>query len=193
MVLNNFLDRFIFTSQLRFKDFNFFLMDIPFVIVPVDILLGLGAMDKPEINKAIYYGFKHSALTNLMPKFKVEGNKQKFLDLSQNFFAASGWGVCKNLELDETNKRALVTLSFSPLARSLQGKVQHPADHYFRGVLAAVFCAYFGENVEVVESNCRALSQTDCTFVVKPLNEFDFSKEETQRQLSLDQVPAVLY
>jgi hypothetical protein len=189
MVLNNFLDRFIFTSQLKFKDFNFYLMDIPFVIVPVDVLLGLGMMDNPDINKAIYYGFKQSSTKNLMPKFKVDADKHKFLDLAQNFFAASGWGVCKNLEIDETNHRALITLSFSPLARELQGKVKHPADHYFRGVIAAMFSIYFGVEVEALESNCRANSQTDCTFVIKPLPEFDFSKEETQRQLSIDAIP----
>ena len=185
MVLNNFLDRFIFTSQLKFKDFNFFLMDIPFAIVPVDILLGLGMMDKPEMNKAIYYSFKTSTKMNLLPKFKVDVDKHKFLDLAQNFFAASGWGVCKNLQLDEVNHRALITVSYSPLARALQGKVQHPADHYFRGVLAAVFSEFFETDVEAVETNCRAMSQTDCTFVIKPLAEFDFTKEEAQRQLNL--------
>lgn len=188
MVLNNFLDRFIFTSQLRYKDFNFYLMDIPFAIVPVDILLGLGMMDKPEMNKSIYYSFKQSTRLNLLPKFKVDVDKQKFLDLTQNFFAASGWGVCKNLQIDETAHHALITLSYSPLARALQGKMQHPADHYFRGVIAAIFSEFFQLDVDAVETNCRAISQTDCTFVIKPLAEFDFTQEETQRQLSLEKM-----
>lgn len=186
MVLNNFFDKFIFTSQLRFKDSNFFVLDIPFVIVPVDILLGFSEMDDPPINKAIYYAYKSSTLKRLIPKFQAGATKQKFLDLSQAFFGASGWGISNNIQIDEVNHRAVVVVSHSPLARILQGKTTHPCDHYTRAILAAIYSAYFETSVECVETECAALRPGDCTFVLKPLNEFDFTKDETQRQLSLN-------
>jgi predicted hydrocarbon binding protein len=186
MVLNNFFDKFIFTSQLRFKDSNFFVLDIPFVIVPVDILLGFSEMDDPTINKAVYYAYKTSAHKQLIPKFQLGATKQKFLELSQAFFGASGWGISKNVQLDEVNHRAVVVVSHSPLARSLQGKTTHPCDHYMRAILAAIYSAYFETNVECVETECACLRPGDCTFVLKPPAEFDFTKEETQRQLSLN-------
>lgn len=185
MVLNNFFDKFIFTSQLKFKDYNFFVLDIPFVIVPVDMLLGFSEMDEPMVNKAVYYAFKKSTQKGLIPKFKAGASRPKFLELAQAFFAASGWGMSKNVEIDEVNHRAIVVVSFSPLARLLQGKVKHPIDHYTRAVLAAVFSEYFETPVECVESDCMAIHPGDCTFYLKPLAEFDFTKEETQRQLSL--------
>lgn len=186
MVLNNFFDKFIFTSQLKFKDYNFFVLDIPFVIVPVDMLQGFSAMDLPEINKAVYYAFKSSTQKSLIPKFKAGATKPKFLELSQAFFTASGWGLMHNVEIDEVNHRAIVTVSHSPIAKTLQGKVAHPVDHYTRAVLGAIFSEYFETRVEAVENECLALHPGDCSFVIKPLNEFDFTKEETQRQLSLD-------
>lgn len=186
MVLNNFFDKFIFTSQLRFKDNNFFVLDIPFVIVPVDILLGFSELDDPTINKAVYYAYKKSALKQLIPKFQAGATRQKFLDLSQAFFGASGWGISKTVQLDEANKRAVVVVTHSPLARILQGKTTHPCDHYTRAILAAIYSAYFETSVECVESECASLRPGDCTFILKPLNEFDFTKEETQRQLSLN-------
>lgn len=185
MVLNNFFDKFIFTSQLKFKDYNFYVLDIPFVIVPVDMLQGFSAMDSPDINKAVYYAFKSSTQKMLIPKFKAGATKPKFLELSQAFFTASGWGLIHNIEIDEVNHRAIVSVSHSPIAKALQGKVQHPVDHYTRAVLAAIFSEYFETQVDAVENECLALHPGDCSFVIKPLNEFDFTKDETQRQLSL--------
>ncbi len=185
MVLNNFFDKFIFTSQLKFKEYNFFVMDIPFAIVPTESLLGVCALDDPAINKAWYYACKSSTLQTLLPKFQAGATKGKFLELSQTFFSASGWGLFKNIQIDDTNRRATVVVSHSPWAKLLQGKVTHPICHFTRAIIGAVFSQYFGTNVEAVETECLALHPGDCTFVVKPLSEFDFTKEETQRQLSL--------
>lgn len=185
MVLNNFFDKFIFTSQLKFKDYNFYVLDIPFSIVPTDILLGFSEMDDPVLNKALYYAYKKSTHEKLLPKFSAGASKPKFLELAQAFFAASGWGLPQNVQVDEANHRAVVVVSHSPLAKALQTKVKHPIDHYMRAVLAAIFSEYFSTNVECVETECAALHPGNCTFVLKPLNEFDFTLEETQRQLSL--------
>ncbi len=187
MVLNNFFDKFIFTSQLRFKDSNFYVLDIPFVIVPVDILVGFSELDDPIINRAVYYAYKSSSSKRLIPKFQAGATRQKFLDLSQAFFGASGWGLSKNIQIDEVNHRAVVVVSHSPLAKCVQGHVTRPVDHYTRAILAAIYSAYFDSPVECVETECSALRPGDCTFVLKPLSEFDFTKEETQRQLSLTQ------
>lgn len=186
MVLNNFFDKFIFTSQLKFKEYNFFVLDIPFVIAPVDLLVGMAELDDPIVNKAIYYAGKKSARQRLIPKFSAGATKPKFLELAQAFFAASGWGLSQNVQADEANHRAVVVVSHSPFASALQGKAKHPVDHAMRAILASVFSEYFSTDVECVETECRALHPGDCTFIVKPLNEFDFSLEETQRQLSLN-------
>ena len=186
MVLNNFFDKFIFTSQLKFKDYNFFVLDIPFVIQPVETLLRLFQLDDATVNKAIYYSVKKSTQESLIPKFKAGATKPKFLNLAQAFFTASGFGSMQNNQLDETTHRAVIVVSHSPFASALQGKVSHPIDHYLRGVLAAIFSEYFETPVDVVESECHSLKAGDCTFIIKPLTEFDFTKPLTQRQLSLD-------
>jgi predicted hydrocarbon binding protein len=187
MVLNNFLDKFIFTSQLKFKDYNFQLLDIPFVIVPTDILLGLAERDDPEVNKIIYYTFKQSTSRLLIPKLKFGTTKQKFLQLAQEFFTASGWGLVQIVKMEEEQKMALITVEHSPITKNLKEKAKHPVDHYLRAVLAAIFSEYFETKVDCVESQCAALTPGNCAFIIKPLKDFDFSKEITQRQLSLQE------
>lgn len=184
-MLNRFFDKFIFTNQLVFKDYNFFVLNVPFAIVPIDLLLDLASRQNTQMDKTLYYSFKDSTRRRLIPRMALNVDREKFLNFMETFFTASGWGQIMNAEIVESQKHAIVNVSFSPLSRALQGKLGHPCDHFTRGVLAGTFSEYFGVDVEAVETACMGVNAPQCTYVIKPASEFDFSKEETQRQLEL--------
>jgi len=71
-MLNKFFDKFVFVNQLKFKDYNFSLVDVPFVIMPADIIAGLSAKSSIELNKQVYYSVKKSVWKYLAPRFKVD-------------------------------------------------------------------------------------------------------------------------
>ena len=186
-MLNKFFDKFVFVNQLKFKDYNFSLVDVPFVIMPADIIAGLSAKSDPEFTKEIYYSVKKSVWKYLAPRFKVDFGLQqeRFLKFSETFFTASGFGLLQNIQVDAVNSRAIVSVSNSVVARLLKNKVSRPCDHFLRGVLAGTFTAAFKTDVECVEHKCFAISDSNCEFVCEPASKIDFNSKEAQEQLGL--------
>ncbi|MBN2067734.1 MAG: hypothetical protein JW744_04665, partial [Candidatus Diapherotrites archaeon] len=129
-MLNSFYDKFIFTNALKYKDNNFFLMNLPFFICPNDLLVGLLESNDPEFEKSFYSHVKNSARNNLGPVFGTDfGFKgEKLVGFMERFFAASGWGLIKNVDLDFAGSRAIVKVSNSPFARQLKRGSAMPVD-----------------------------------------------------------------
>ena len=57
-MLNTFFDKYIFTNGLRYTHYNFFLMNVPFAVVPVDVLVGLAKIEDLEANRQVYAALK---------------------------------------------------------------------------------------------------------------------------------------
>ncbi|MDO8647210.1 MAG: 4-vinyl reductase [Candidatus Diapherotrites archaeon] len=186
-MLNKFFDKFVFVNQLKFKDYNFSLINVPFVILPTDIIAGLCEAENEEFNKRLYYAVKNSVTKELSPRFKLDFGMEpeRFLKFSETFFTASGFGFLKNIQLDFQTNRAIVSVSNSAVAQLLQGKVKKPCDHLLRGILAGTFSVAFKTNIECVETKCHAQHQSNCEFVCEPAASIDFSKQEVREQLDL--------
>ncbi|HLC92262.1 MAG TPA: 4-vinyl reductase [archaeon] len=186
-MLNSFYDKFIFTSGLQYTHNNFFLLNMPFTIIPIDILVGLAEMDDKDLNIKLYYSVKESVKNAVRKDFQIDFGVQgeKGLDFMQTFFSASGWGKIDRTDLDLEKCHALVSVANSPIAMNCK-KCQTPADTFLRGILAGIFSIYFKKDVECVESNCAALHANQCDFVIKPIEEFDFTKTATRGQLKVD-------
>ncbi|MFA5931360.1 MAG: 4-vinyl reductase [archaeon] len=185
-MLNNFFDKFIFTSTLKYTHNNFYLVDIPFVIAPIDSLTGIAGVQDTEFLKKIYLTTKKSTQENLMKEFGANFGveKKKELELIETFFTASGWGHIQSIDVQSEAKRAILVVDSSPFATALKSKTQLPADTFLRGVLAGVFSKIFEEDIDCVETECAAISGERCKFIVKPKTEFDFSNKMVQDQLS---------
>lgn len=186
-MLNQFLDKYIFTNTLTYKQNNFSLVNIPFLIFPIDLLIDLVNESDKEKRKELYYKVKKSSKKNFMPKFdelKMDGKKK--LDFVKTLFVASGWGNITIVDLDESGKKAIITIENSPFAKELKGMVDFPVDTITRGILASLFSDVFKEEVECVESECKAVSGEHCKLIIKPHNEFDFTKKIVQEQLNVD-------
>ncbi len=187
-MLNSFYDRFIFTNGLHYKNSNFFLVNLPFLICPTELLSGMLNTDNPAFERHVYYNVKQSVRERLVSQFGLEfGFKgEKMVNFLEQYFVASGWGNIKNVDLDFQRKKAIVRVLNNPLTGRLRGKVKTPSDHIVRGILAGLFSKVFQSNVECVETHCIALGEKDCEFIIKKQHEFDVSDKRVQAQLELE-------
>ena len=186
-MLNKFFDKYIFTNTLKYLHNNFYLVNIPFLVMPIDLLISLCAKKNISHHKELYSLFKESVQKNFMPRFDGMGvGEQKELDFLKTFFTASGFGLIEMIDFDETAKRAIIIVDNSPFANELKGKVDFHADTILRGIFAGVFSDIFKQDVDCVEAECFALNDKSCKFVIKPKNEFDLEKNIVREQLIFD-------
>lgn len=186
-MLNNFFDKFIFTNSLRYTHNNFYLMNIPFVIFPVDALNELFSKNDSDFNVKIYSAIKASVKNDLLKQFNIDFglNGNKSLELVEQFFTASGWGNLQNVNLDLQKNHAIVSVSNSPFASELAGKISTESDHLIRGVLAGLFSYAFNEDVDCVETKCLCTGGEQCQFIIKPFKEFDLANPKTREQIEI--------
>ncbi|MCX6801255.1 MAG: hypothetical protein NTZ73_03635 [Candidatus Diapherotrites archaeon] len=184
-MLNSFFDKYIFTNNLKYTHNNFYLVNIPFLIVPVEVITSAVEVPDAELHKKIYEVIKKNVKSDLMRQFDIDFglNKEKALELLTTFFTASGWGKIQMIDLDFNAKRAILLVENSPVAAALKGKVSWPVDAMLRGIFAGIFSNVFGIDVDCVESECAALNSPNCKFIIKPQSEFDLSTKEVRDQL----------
>ena len=187
-MLNSFLDKFVVTNNLKYKNNNFYLIDTQFLMVPTEILVSMTAKATREESKKTYYAVKQATQEKLMEKFNIDFGLQgqKGLELVETIFTAFGWGQLKNIDLDFDKKQAIVTVSNSPFAENLQGKTQTESDHLIRGILAGLFSKFFSADMECVELECMALGAQACKFILKEKHAFNWDNEKTRQQLEPD-------
>ncbi|MCR4369171.1 MAG: hypothetical protein NUV67_04670 [archaeon] len=185
-MLNSFYDKFIFTSGLKYQHNNFYLLNLPFVIMPVQALAAIAEQNDAKLGKQIYYAVKDAVRAGMKKEFSVDFGVQgdKGLEFMETFFSASGWGKVQRTNMDVSQTRALVTVTNSPVAMEAK-KAKMPVDTFIRGFLAGIFSNYFKTDVECVEVKCLALGEKECDFVVKPAKDFDFSKKAVKEQLDV--------
>jgi len=185
-MLNQFFDKYIFTNTLKYTHNNFYLVNVPFVISPVDIFLSLLKSNDVDLHKKIYLAIKEDTKSNFLKRFSELGiTEEKELDFVRAFFIASGWGSLQIIDHDKGSKRAIIVLDNSPFATALIGKADLGVDTFLKGVLAGLFSKIYKDDIECVESECVALGAKSCKFILKPKAEFDLSKKVVQDQLPL--------
>ncbi len=187
-MLNQFYDKFLFTNTLKYQHNNFYLLNMPFLMMPIEIAAAISAVTDTEFQKKVYTAIKQHTKENLTQQFSISVGleKKKELDLFKDFFTASGWGNIQTIDLELEAKRAIILVENSPFAAALKGKQPTPADTILRGVLAGIFSKIFGEDIDCVETECMAQNNERCKFIIKPKLEFDFANQVVQQQLSVE-------
>lgn len=162
------------------------MLNLPFVILPIDVLASIADKNDSELNRKIYYSVKDAIKTDLNKNFQINFgvHGDKGIDFMETFFTASGWGKLQRTDLDFEKKQALVTVSNSPVAQHCK-KAKVPVDCFLRGFLAGIFSIYFKKDVDCVEVNCLAIGDNNCNFIIKPLKEFKFDKKLVRDQLDV--------
>ena len=184
-MLNSFYDRFIFTNSLEYKHNNFFLLNVPFVIAPSTVLSGIAKIPDPVLQKKVYYAVKSEIKENLVAQLGKDFvlKRDKMLEFLFAFFTASGWGLFETRDINSEQKRALVVVKNSPFSRFFPHNSAQAVDSFLRGIIAGTFCVVFSENIDCVETSCSAMGAGLCSFVVKPLYDFDFDGQDVRNQL----------
>ncbi len=187
-MINSYYDKFIFTNSLSFRNNNFFLIDIPFVMMPNELIVGLLSHSDSAFNKKIYYSVREAVVKELVKDFRIDfkADGLKAIEVIEQYFSASGWGSIENVQVDKEKFRAIIHVSNNPFASRLFGKSKEPVDHLFRGIFAGLFSVAFEKKMECVELHCVARGEQDCEFVIKEQCDFDVSKKEVQNQLELE-------
>lgn len=184
-MLNLFYDKFLLTNNLKFKDYNFFLEDLPFVMFPVELLSVLLEKTTPEQEIAIYRAGKDAMQNRLAPRFKRGYGvaDEKFLQFVLDYISFSGFGQFTIIHKDKEANKAILTLNNSPIAKALIGKCHRSSDHYVRGILAGVFSSVFKNDVDCVESHCQCTGAHSCEFIIQPYYLFDPENPQVKEQL----------
>ena len=187
-MLNSYYDKLIYSGGLKYQNNNFTVMGIPFVMIPTELLVGLSSNPDVNFQKQLYETSKKSAYKSLKTQFGIDFRHEgdKGLKIIEDYFTASGWGLLSSIDLDLEHKRAIVVVNNSAVGSALKGKVKTHCDHFMRGIIAAIFWDFFNEEIDCVESECIALNDAKCKFIVKLPHEFDFSKANVRQQLTAD-------
>lgn len=187
-MLNKFYDKFIFTNNLKFKNYNFYLVNLPFAILPIEILNALNLIDDPKSCKAIYSAIKKSTLngfiTNISKKFAFDDSK--LIDFVELYLSASGFGKFTNIDINASEKKAIVSLQFNPLAESIKFKTKKASDHVIRGILAGIFSYAFKEDIDCIETKCSAVNANECVFILQKKSFFDLNEIIVREQLPFE-------
>jgi len=156
-------------------------------MIPSHVLAGIAKKEDKELDLDIYYAIKESIKGSVRELFQVDFGieGEKGLDFMEDYFTASGWGNIRRVDLNMEKKHALVSVSNSAVASNILAAV-YPVDTFLRGFLAGVLSIYFKKDVDCVETKCLAIHATQCNFVIKPLEEFNFENEFTRRQLRVE-------
>ncbi|MFH1664111.1 MAG: 4-vinyl reductase [archaeon] len=183
-MLNNYFDKFIFTGQVKFSNGNFFLIDIPFLVFPAEILADFLFNASEEDSKKIYFSVKKS-MKKFIPLLQARPPYSgiSLVNFVSEFFINSGFGHVRVVHFDEVNSRAIILVSSSPFSVSFRGKSKKPIDHILRGIIAGIFSFALEKDLDCVETKCVSMNSSECEFIVNKNNEFDFSKKNTQDQL----------
>ncbi|HIH09606.1 MAG TPA: hypothetical protein HA254_02945 [Candidatus Diapherotrites archaeon] len=183
-MLNSFYDKFIFTNALHYTHNNFYLINMPFAIIPIDVIAGICQKEDRETNLQIYYSVKEAVKTSVRKDFKIDFGLEgeKGLEFMEAFITASGWGKIEKSDISMEKAHALVSASNSAVAARVRD-AKMPVDTLLRAILAGIYSIYFKRDVDCVEVKCTALNCQQCDFVIKPAGEFNFDNPITRSQL----------
>ncbi|MFA6064919.1 MAG: 4-vinyl reductase [archaeon] len=186
-LLNEFYDKFLFTANIEYRHNNFFMIKVPFLMSPINTLVGLAGVQDAEFHKTVYSEVKKSTFEKLMPEITARKHleKEKTIKIVEDYFTASGWGLIQNVDLQMDEKKAIIVLDNSPFARKLKGKTKFPVDTFLRGTLAGMFSKIFDDDIDCVETECAALKGKRCKFIIQKSTKFDFTKPIVKQQLKL--------
>jgi predicted hydrocarbon binding protein len=185
-MLNPFLDRFIYTNGLQFRDHQFWLLNTPMAFVPMDLWIAVATIPDAAQNRRLYYSVKRQIETQMVDRFALSSAIQLNAQFLAEFFSSWGWGDFEVVHLDKLNRRAIVVVEQNPVGKALLGKSSAAVDHVLRGLLAGTFSYIFKDRIDCVEHQCMAQNAKNCEFILKPSHEFDPTVPETIQQLEME-------
>jgi predicted hydrocarbon binding protein len=174
-------EKLMLARQLSFKEGEIDLLGQRLVMLPSIVFSDytMAINDSPDKVAEFYKSVKSSSKANFAVSVgKSYGfNFQNYFDWMTKIVILSGWGIWKWDFLDEEKKSGKISVTNSPVAENLKGKVKCPVDHIIRGFMAGGASASLKTDVDVVEEECVALGAPQCKFVFKSPDQFNPTPE----------------
>ena len=98
-------------------------------------------------------------------KFTGTDNLKAIIEAAKIFNRTLGWSIVKEVYVDEKAKKAIVKL-YENFECDLGRGGNKPFSQFYRGAIAGIFTAYFGEKMEAKETKCIAKGDPYCEFEV---------------------------
>lgn len=183
-MLNNFYAKFHVTNNLKFKDNQLVLINLPLAIFPVGLFKEIALSEDDEMHRKIYELIKNSC-KDFAGKFKKEHgfNDKQIRNFLMDLFTNSGFGKIELVRQDDEKRLYEISVQNNPFAEQVRFKSKKPVDHIMRGILAGVMSVYTEQDIDCVETNCVGVNKNYCTFIAKKRKDFDFKTALVADQL----------
>lgn len=163
-------DELMLAKQLNFTDGKIELMGQGVLIAPSDFLAAYTESigDSHELVIELYGCAKRSVHEGFGPNVgKSYGfSVMDYTNWFVNILNMSGWGRVRWEENDWENKKGVIVIEHSPIAKYLKGKVSSPCDHIVRGFMAGGGASAFNSDIDTIEVECEAAGAERCKFIV---------------------------
>lgn len=146
------------------------------VMIPLNFFIELTkhVVDDSQKSVELYELCKRAIVSGFV--FKLSGKYQmsgrKLIDWIKNFAEIGGWGQIEIVDYDETNLRAIVRITNTPVGSAMANKVSKPVDHVFRGFMAGAASGAYQKDIDYIETKCVAKGDPYCEFIAKEKSEF---------------------
>lgn len=172
----NIFEKLSMARQISFHDGKIILLDQRVSVVPVEFLASITKTINDSSDQVFeVYSAAKTAVREGFAKRLGEAYDFKFRDYSQwlvDIATMSGWGRLEWADLDFDNKRGVIAVTDSPIGSKLSGQVDSPVDHVIRGLMAGGASHSFNADVDILETECVALGDPKCKFVIQSPKEF---------------------
>jgi len=180
-----FVTKLIVNKQLSFEEGSIRLYNQNILMFPVYAMADtLKELERNKSENLLYYSFKELGIkwTKILEKqYKIK-KEEIFFDAGAKIISMAGWGIVKVLDADPEKHIVKFKFENSSIAKAY-GKSNHPVCHMFRGMAAGSMCVTYKDNLDAIETKCKAMGFPACEIIVKPTKNFKFSEPIIKKQL----------
>lgn len=165
--------KLMYARQIQFEKGRIILMKEPVTMGPASTFVYILKNSKKieETSYFIYRGSKEAVQKGfgdaIMRAYGLK--KDKLRQWLKDIAEFTGWGTLEFIKLDFTERTAIIRAVNSTVAE-LYGKTDKPVDHILRGYIAGGGSVSFEQNVDAIETKCKAMGHKYCEFIVAPRN-----------------------
>ncbi|PIN98456.1 MAG: hypothetical protein COT90_04265 [Candidatus Diapherotrites archaeon CG10_big_fil_rev_8_21_14_0_10_31_34] len=172
--------------QLVFEEGRINLFGMPISMVSPYFVVELQKeLEKKNLDNLIYFVARNFGKHWFNSMGDSYGLKMKdVMKWGPNIISLAGWGKVTVRKKKDSEKSLFVTLEKS-VNSEIYGKSSKAVDHLFRGLVCGAWSYVYGEDLDAIETKCRAKGDKICEFVIMPKKNFDLTNAEIKRQLLL--------
>jgi predicted hydrocarbon binding protein len=178
--------KLLLARQFEMEKGKIIVLGQPVVITPAWVFVYLlkTSKDKAKMGRLIYLATKFADLRGFSKAIteKYGFKRHELIKWMKDIAELAGWGQINIRKIDTKEKIVIGYVLNSPLP-ALYGPSKFPVDHVFRGLTAGALEIVFQEQTECIETQCIAMGNNCCEFIIKPRKQFSFTDPKVKEQI----------